>query len=78
MAIPPTFPVFTLVCFDIVDREVTCCKPPNIHTISLFPALYEGDQPDPDFYVKPQLTYREDHPGRHLPALHFTFRVTES
>ena len=31
-----------------------------------------------DFYVKPQLTYRDDRPGRRLPALHFTFRVTKS
>ena len=61
-----------------VKINLTAAGQPGYHTISLFPALYEGDQPDPDFYVKPQLTYREDHPGRHLPALHFTFRVTKS
>lgn len=50
---------------------------PGYHIIDLYPGIYKGQQPKPDIYVAPQLTYWEDHPGSAIPAIRMGFEVTE-
>ncbi len=50
---------------------------PGYHIVDIYPAIYKGQQIQPDLYIKPQLTYREDHPGTKIPALRALFEVTE-
>lgn len=51
---------------------------PGLHTINCFPAIYKkpSEKREVDFYTKPQLTYRDDHPVRPLPAMGFLFELT--
>ena len=50
---------------------------PGIHIIDLYPGIYQGPSTEPQLlYLKPQLTYAEDHPGNKIPALRFMFEVT--
>lgn len=60
-----------------VEIPITATGEPGLHTIDLYPSVYAGLDRTPDIYQRPQLTYLDDHPVRTLPALHFTFRVTE-
>ena len=50
---------------------------PGWHFIDLYPAIYKGKESRPFNFRIPQLTYKDDHPGEDLPALHFAFRVSE-
>lgn len=50
---------------------------PGYHLVDIYPAIYKGQQIQPDLYIKPQLTYRDDHPGTNIPALRALFKVTE-
>ncbi|MFB6169539.1 MAG: hypothetical protein ABEJ06_00175 [Haloarculaceae archaeon] len=63
-----------------VKIPLTATGPAGYHTIDLYPAVYQGidEGTMPDFYNKPQLSYRTDHPGRSLPAFRFVFETTES
>jgi len=47
------------------------------HLIDIYPSIYKGQQIQPNLYLKPMLTYRNDHPGTGIPALHTMFEVTE-
>ncbi|KOY80658.1 hypothetical protein I6G82_09555 [Lysinibacillus macroides] len=45
--------------------------------IDIYPSIYKGQQIQPNLYLNPQLTYRDDHPGTGIPALRMYFEVTE-
>lgn len=47
------------------------------HAIDIYPSIYMGSVALPDIYLKPQLTYRDDHPGTGIPAIRAYFKVTE-
>jgi hypothetical protein len=46
------------------------------HLVDIFPGIYRGREAKPDLFLRPQLTYAEDHPGTGIPALHTYFEVT--
>ena len=50
---------------------------PGYHFIEVYPAIFTAEEDDPDFQLKPHLSYLDNHPVRPLPACHFTFEVTE-
>jgi hypothetical protein len=56
----------------------TAAGAPGVHLIDLYPGIYQGPDGGQQLYRLPQLTYREDHPGNHIPALRFAFEVTPS
>jgi hypothetical protein len=48
------------------------------HIIDLYPGIYQGPPTETQLlYRQPQLTYADDHPGNKIPALRFTFEVTQ-
>lgn len=60
-----------------IDLHLPAAGAPGVHIIDLYPAVYEGQDPTPNIYSKPDLTYLHDHPGGTLPAFHFTLVVTD-
>lgn len=50
---------------------------PGYHVVDIYPSIYQGKMIKPDIYTKPQLTYRDDHPGTGIPAMRTLFKVTE-
>jgi hypothetical protein len=54
----------------------TATGAPGIHLIDFYPGIYQGPEGTQQLYRLPQLTYAEDHPGNHIPALRFAFEVT--
>jgi hypothetical protein len=49
---------------------------PGVHVIDFYPGIYQGPDGSQQLYRLPQLTYADDHPGNHIPALRFAFEVT--
>jgi hypothetical protein len=49
----------------------------GVHLIDLYPGIYQGPEGSQQLYRLPQLTYADDHPGNHIPALRFAFEVTK-
>jgi len=47
------------------------------HLIDIYPGIYKGQQIQPNLYLRPQLTYLDDHPGTSMPALRTYFEVTK-
>jgi len=56
----------------------TATGAPGIHLIDFYPGIYQGPEGMQQLYRLPQLTYADDHPGNHIPALRFAFEVTAS
>jgi hypothetical protein len=54
----------------------TAAGVPGVHLIDFYPGIYQGPEGSQQLYRLPQLTYADDHPGNHIPALHFAFEVT--
>jgi hypothetical protein len=54
----------------------TAAGAPGIHLIDFYPGIYQGPEGSQQLYRLPQLTYADDHPGNHIPALRFAFEVT--
>jgi hypothetical protein len=54
----------------------TAAGAPGVHLIDFYPGIYQGPEGSQQLYRLPQLTYAEDHPGNHIPALRFAFEVT--
>lgn len=50
---------------------------PGYHLVDIYPSIYQGKMVQPNIYLKPQLTYRDDHPGTGMPAIRTFFKVTE-
>jgi hypothetical protein len=55
----------------------TAAGSPGVHLIDLYPGIYQGPEGSQQLYRLPQLTYADDHPGNHIPALRFAFEVTK-
>jgi hypothetical protein len=51
---------------------------PGYHIIDLYPGIYKGQQPMPNIYNAPQLTYWQDHPGTAIPAIRLGFEITNN
>jgi len=56
----------------------TAAGAPGVHIIDFYPGIYQGAEGGQQLYRLPQLTYADDHPGNHIPALRFSFEVTSS
>ena len=54
----------------------TAAGSPGVHLIDFYPSIYQGPDGGQQLYRLPQLTYADDHPGNHIPALRFAFEVT--
>jgi hypothetical protein len=54
----------------------TAAGSPGVHLIDLYPGIYQGPEGQQQLYRLPQLTYADDHPGNHIPALRLAFEVT--
>ncbi|MFB6134619.1 MAG: hypothetical protein ABEJ55_06490 [Halanaeroarchaeum sp.] len=70
------------ICSEDDHREHGISRPvvqasgePGLHFIDVYPSIFEVDVPD--FEIKPNLSYQDNHPGRTLPGIHFVFEVTE-
>ncbi|MEF8882045.1 MAG: hypothetical protein V5A34_05925 [Halapricum sp.] len=50
---------------------------PGWHFIDVYPSLFQVQDDEPDFELKPHLSYLDNHPVRPLPGLHMAFKVTE-
>jgi len=50
---------------------------PGYHCIDVYPSLFRMKEDEPEFEVKPHLSYHDNHPVRPLPACHMVFEVTE-
>jgi hypothetical protein len=50
---------------------------PGVHLIDFYPGIYQGPEGAQQLYRLPQLTYADDHPGNHIPALRFSFEITK-
>ncbi|MFC7134704.1 MULTISPECIES: hypothetical protein [Salinibaculum] len=50
---------------------------PGWHFIDVYPSLFEMEEKEPEFEVKPHLSYLDNHPVRPLPGFHFAFEITE-
>lgn len=58
-----------------IEVHLPAAGGPGLHVIDLYPAVYEGQDPTPNIYSRPNLTYVENHPGGPLPAFHLTLAV---
>ena len=54
----------------------TAAGSPGVHLITSIPASIRDPTAASSWYCLPQLTYADDHPGNHIPALRFAFKVT--
>lgn len=61
----------------VTHLKMEAAGDPGIHFIDAYPSIFENREDEPDFEVKPHLSYLDNHPVRPLPAFHFTFEVTE-
>ncbi len=50
---------------------------PGWHFIDAYPTLFRMKQDEPEFELRPHLSYLDNHPIRPVPAFHFAFEVTE-
>jgi hypothetical protein len=50
---------------------------PGYHFIDVYPSFFDVQEDEPDFELKPHLSYLDNHPVRPLPGIHFAFEVTE-
>ena len=56
--------------------HMTAAGAPGPHIIDFYPGIYQGPQDQAQqLYRLPMLTYADDHPGNHIPALRFMFEV---
>lgn len=60
-----------------IKLPVVASGDPGYHLVDIYPSIYKGQQLQPNLYLNPQLTYRDDHPGTGIPALRVMFEVTE-
>lgn len=62
---------------EVVRAELRAYGDPGLHFIDVYPALFDMHEDEPDFVLKPHLSYIDNHPIRPLPAMHFAFEVTD-
>ena len=57
--------------------EITASGEPGYHFIDVYPSFFDVHDDEPDFELKPHLSYIDNHPIRPLPGLHIGIEVTE-
>ncbi len=57
--------------------EITASGEPGYHFIDVYPSFFDVHDDEPDFELKPHLSYIDNHPIRPLPGLHIAIEVTE-
>lgn len=60
-----------------VKFPIVAAGDPGWHIVDIYPGIYKGGKQMPNVYIKPQLTYYEDHPGTAIPAVRIGIKVTE-
>lgn len=72
------------ICSEDDHREHGISRPviqatgePGLHFIDVYPSIFETVQTTVNYDISPNLSYRDNHPGRQLPGIHFTFEITE-
>lgn len=60
-----------------VQFTVTATGQRGTHIVDLYPTIYKGKDAQPRVYSVPQLTYRDDHPGRLTPAIRLTIEIVD-
>lgn len=50
---------------------------PGYQLIDIYPGIYKGQEIQPNLYLRPQLTYLDDHPGTAIPTLRTYFEITK-
>ena len=50
---------------------------PGYHFIEVYPSIFEMEDDEPEFEIRPHLSYLDNHPVRPLPGLHMAFEITE-
>ncbi|MFB6133962.1 MAG: hypothetical protein ABEJ55_03140 [Halanaeroarchaeum sp.] len=61
----------------ITHVKIKASGEPGMHFIDAYPSIFEIEEDEPNFEIKPHLSYLDNHPMRPLPAFHFAFEVTE-
>jgi hypothetical protein len=61
----------------IVRLELPATGDPGWHFIDVYPMIFEMQQDEPDFELRPHLSYLDNHPVRPMPAYHMAFEITE-
>ncbi|KAB1196979.1 MULTISPECIES: hypothetical protein [Haloferax] len=61
----------------ITHIKIRASGEPGYHFIDAYPCIFEMRDEEPNFEIKPHLSYLDNHPVRPLPAFHFAFEVTE-
>lgn len=61
----------------IVRTQLQAAGDPGYHFIDVYPSFFEIKEDLPNFEQKAHLSYRDNHPMRSLPAIHFAFEITE-
>lgn len=62
---------------EVVKATFRAYGEPGRHFIDVYPSLFAMREDEPDFALQPHLSYIDNHPIRPLPAMHFTFELTE-
>jgi hypothetical protein len=57
--------------------EIEAAGEPGYHFIDVYPSFFDVQDDEPDFELKPHLSYIDNHPIRPLPGLHMTIEITE-
>lgn len=60
-----------------ITLKLVATGQPGYQFIDIYPSIYKGQQTQPTYYLRPMLTYRDDHPGTGIPALRTLFEVTK-
>lgn len=50
---------------------------PGYHFIDIYPSFFDVADDEPDFELKPHLSYLDNHPIRPLPGIHMAIEITE-
>ncbi|TQQ82174.1 hypothetical protein [Halonotius roseus] len=61
----------------IVRLELPATGQPGWHFIDAYPCIFEMQEDEPDFELRPHLSYLDNHPVRPMPAYHMAFKIEE-
>ena len=50
---------------------------PGWHFVDVYPSLFKMEEDEPEFEIRPHLSYHDNHPVRPLPGIHLAFEITE-
>ena len=60
-----------------IQIEIPASGEPGWHFIDVYPTLFDMREDEPEFEIRPHLSYLDNHPMRPLPALHMAFEIEE-